>query len=124
MLKLIKMVAALMLVLLLASAASIAVARSLYLPRTTCSVTPEAVEALDMKLTYAEASRRLGCEGVLTKREVWSPELRQEIYQWRGAVWPFGRFEGVFYNDSLEAKEARWIVLNLSAARTPDRAAN
>ena len=88
------------------------------LPPTTCTVTKRAVDDLRLEIDYGHVRDALGCDGVLAAREVWSRELKREVYHWRGDAWPFGRFEGLFYNGVLHGKDVRWITFNVGL--TPD----
>lgn len=109
----------------LLAAATVLIARIAFLPDNACVVSQRAVDDLKLEIAYDRVRDALGCDGVLASREVWSPELRREVYHWRGDAWPFGRFEGLFYNGVLHGKDVRWITVNVgltpaarSAART------
>ncbi len=105
------------------------VAEAVLLPATRCLVARETVEGLTMPRSYAEVRHALGCDGEPAGRDDWGPIVR-ETFRWRGDAWPYGVFEGVFYNGMLHAKNVRWIALDLdlrppaAAATTPSGAAH
>lgn len=106
---------------------TLVVAAAVLLPATRCLVARETVEGLAMPQSYAEVRAALGCDGELAGRDDWGPIVR-ETYRWRGDAWPYGVFEGIFYNGMLHAKNVRWIVLDVdvrppaAAASTPSGA--
>lgn len=104
-------------VLVVAAVAVVSVARNLLLPSTDCVVTRHAVDDVKLEIGFDRVREALGCDGILASREVWSTELTREVYHWRGDAWPFGRFDGLFYNGVLHGKDVRWITLNVG--RTP-----
>ncbi len=101
------------LAVVLLAAATVVIARTVFLPDTSCVVSQRAVDDLKLETGYDRVRDALGCDGILATREVWSPELRREVYHWRGDAWPFGRFEGLFYNGVLHGKDIRWITVNV-----------
>ncbi|MES1180071.1 MAG: hypothetical protein ABUL43_02630 [Hyphomicrobium sp.] len=97
-------------------AASYGVAR-LTLPETSCSVTEAQIDALVLsKMSYDDVSRALGCAGARKSREEYGT-IVVETYAWRGAVWPFGKFEGEFINGRLEGTSKTWLNLELSGRK-------
>lgn len=96
-----------------ASAALLLAAQAVLLPATRCLVERETAEGLAMLQSYTAVRDKLGCDGEFAGRDSWGPVVR-ERYRWRGNTWPFGMFEGVFYNGELHGKDVRWISLNLS----------
>lgn len=105
------------LAVVLSAVTAVVVARAVFLPDTTCVVSRRAVEDLKLEIGYDQVRDALGCDGVLSSRAFWAPELKREIYHWRGDAWPFGRFEGLFYNGVLHGKDVRWITVDVG--RTP-----
>jgi hypothetical protein len=98
------------------AAAAYGVAR-LMLPETSCSVTEAQIDALVLsKMSYDDVSRALGCTGARKSREEYGA-IVVETYAWRGAVWPFGKFEGEFINGRLEGTSKTWLNLELSGRK-------
>lgn len=110
----IKRIAGALLALLVVALGAAFAARALYLPATTCSVGYDTVTGLDLEIDYASVRAKLGCDGQLASAQELAPGLKQEIYRWRGDAWPFGSFEGLFYNGILHGKDVRWLTLDFT----------
>ena len=95
---------------------SIGVARAM-LPKTSCSVSQEKIDVLVLEtMSYSDARGVLGCDGILVaKEDLGDGQYVFETYQWRGDVWPYGRFGAKFINGRLEEKNTYWFKLALSA---------
>jgi hypothetical protein len=105
---LLKALAVLLVVVVVAASATIGVARAL-LPKT-CDVTEAQFDKLAMEMRYDEVKGLLGCDGVLERKEDYG-QIVIEHYAWRGAVWPYGRLRGEFINNTLQGTEKLWLNL-------------
>ena len=99
--------------------------RAFYLPVSECLVTKASVDTIELRMDYGGVVRALGCEGVRVKRDDWG-EIVREVYQWRGAAWPFGRLQGEFYTQPggaplvLHKTEVHWLDIVWSKAGLPE----
>ncbi len=92
----------------------IAVARAA-LPASKCIVTQAQIDTLQLeKMSYADVSAKLGCDGVLKQRQDYGAKIVIEDYSWRGDAWPYARFDGRFINGVLHGTDVRWLNLNVS----------
>lgn len=91
----------------------IASARMFLLPGTACNVQESAVDGLRLETGYDAVRSALGCDGTLVARDEWGP-IRRDVYHWRGEAWPFGRLEGVFYNDILHSTRKLWFKVDVA----------
>ncbi|MEQ1648032.1 MAG: hypothetical protein ABL898_05540 [Hyphomicrobiaceae bacterium] len=82
-----------------------------YLPRTHCRVTDAGFDALEMKKSYADIAKQLGCNGILLNTEDYG-RLQIKTYAWRGHRWPYDVIKLGFYNDTLQKTERRIYALN------------
>ena len=85
------------------------------LPASSCDVKEAQVAALKLEMRYDAVKAVLGCDGVLWERVDYGPDLRMEVYRWRGDAWPYAVFSGTFYNRVMHGTDMRW--LRIGAAR-------
>ena len=91
----------------------IAVARAA-LPASKCIVTQAQIDTLQLeKMSYADVSSKLGCDGVLKRRQDYGGQIVIEDYVWRGEAWPYARFEGRFINRQLHGKNKVWLNIKV-----------
>ena len=96
-------------------AGGLAIARAT-LPNTACAVTEAQFDKIVLeKMSYDDVKAALGCDGVLKRRDDYGPQLLAEEYSWRGDAWPYGRFDGTFYNRQIHATSKLWLNLEVSA---------
>ena len=112
---LLKVLAAVLLIVVVAASATIGVARAT-LPKT-CAVTEAQFDKLAMQMKYAEVKGLLGCEEVLETKEDYG-QIVIEHYAWQGAVWPYGRLRGQFINDTLQGTEKLWLNLAVTLPKS------
>jgi hypothetical protein len=102
---------------IVAAVVSMLAALQLLLPNTTCTVSEKQIDTLVLeKMFYDDAKRIFGCDGSLESKADYG-EIVIETYAWRGAVWPYGAFEGVFVNHQLHGTSKTWLNLQLSAKK-------
>jgi hypothetical protein len=106
-----KVLAVLFLVVVVAVAATIAVARA-SLPNT-CAVSEAQFDELSMQMSYDAVKKLLGCDGVLVSKEDYG-QIVIEHFSWRGATWPYGRLRLEFINNTLQGTQKLWLNLSLS----------
>lgn len=97
----------------LISSLGIVAVRALVLPPTACAVSEASIGAVALETNYAAVRDVLGCDGVLIESNDWGA-IRHDVYRWRGDAWPFGRFEGVFYNQILHQTGKLWFNLHVT----------
>ena len=84
-----------------------------YLPRTSCRVDQQRYDALAFGVGIAQASRQLGCEGVLLGEERLG-DLAILTFAWRADGTPIGILRARFYNDTLQEKSLAKLDLSFA----------